>query len=590
MKETASLKLPHGYFKSLEKQKSFLEDLQTKLGIKELDGWYSMNGTDLISIGGARLLDIYGGSLSRLLAAVYSEHPWDLSRFSSKPHGYWKSMENQQRFMNELSLKLHLPDLDGWYSVPLKKISSAGGGTLLNVYGGSLFRLLSTVFPNHSWDSSKFAPNPQKYLKSLENQKEYMEKLGKKLGVTKLDGWYSVNSHTLLSHGAGKILDIYGGSLSKLVTAIYPKHNWNISNFISKNPPGYWTAMENQRRFMDDLGDKIGVKVLDDWYSKSTNELIANRAGALLGIYGNSLSKLLTAVYPNHSWEISKFSKKPQNYWQSLENQKRFMDELGQKIGVSSEEELEKWYGYTYELLDQNGGRGLSARYKNLPELLATIYPNFSWQLWRFAGQLRNALQNESEFEKLFSYLEKALDIRQPEDWYRVTTDQLTALKVSSFSKSTEGGLVELLARRYPTVKWDAESFFGRGYRRATQRWLAVMLGDLFPSETILYDHFHRGGGEVVFQLDVYIPELRLAFEYQGAQHYEQLPVYGELDDRVARDVDKAKMCQAQGVTLIAVPYWWNKKRPALLAAILAERPDLFDTGRLAPFLEEARR
>ena len=413
-----------------------------------------------------------------------------------------------------------------------------------------------------------------------------MDELGETLGIRQLDEWYSKPVTEVIPLGdVDSLLKTYNYSLSKLLMAVYPEHSWDLSRFAIK-PRQYWSSLENQRAFMDEMGDKLGLKDLDGWYAITVANVIPLGAKSILNLYNSSLSKLLMSIYPNHHWDISKFSSRPRNYWSSLEKQKLFVDELGKKIGVNSEADMDKWYEISVEFFQKNGGYGLLIYHKkSLPKLLAAIYPNYNWQLWRFQGKMSEVLASEEEKEKLFAHLEKALEIRQAEDWYRVTTDQLAALKVPLFYKSIEGGLVMLLSKRYPNVKWDEEAFLGRGYRRATQRWLATMLSDLLHSEEMLVDDSHP---ELKCQLDVYFPHLNLAFEYQGAQHYEQIGVYGDVSDRMARDETKAARCLSKGISLITVPFWWNKKRPALLTAILAERPDLF-TNRLAPFLKEAR-
>jgi len=64
-------------------------------------------------------------------------------------------------------------------------------------------------------------------------------------------------------------------------------------------------------------------------------------------------------------------------------------------------------------------------------------------------------------------------------------------------------------------------------------------------------------------QLDGYNENKKIAFEYQGLQHYELCFVnrYSEerLKDIQKRDLFKEEICQQQGVVLIAVPYWISK-------------------------------
>ncbi|MDT5061493.1 MAG: hypothetical protein QOH63_1952 [Acidobacteriota bacterium] len=58
-------------------------------------------------------------------------------------------------------------------------------------------------------------------------------------------------------------------------------------------------------------------------------------------------------------------------------------------------------------------------------------------------------------------------------------------------------------------------------------------------------------------ELDFYLPELRIAFEIQGAQHYRYVPHFHRTTfafrDQVRRDACKRKLCVEQRITLFEV-------------------------------------
>lgn len=61
-------------------------------------------------------------------------------------------------------------------------------------------------------------------------------------------------------------------------------------------------------------------------------------------------------------------------------------------------------------------------------------------------------------------------------------------------------------------------------------------------------------------ELDMYNPELRLACEYNGRQHYEYVPfLHGNsranFQNQMYRDKEKRALCDKHGIHLIVVPY-----------------------------------
>ncbi len=66
-------------------------------------------------------------------------------------------------------------------------------------------------------------------------------------------------------------------------------------------------------------------------------------------------------------------------------------------------------------------------------------------------------------------------------------------------------------------------------------------------------------GGSHNLELDCYCPELRLAIEYNGSQHYKYIPYFHKTRDAFTnqkyRDELKRRMCRDNGITLIEVPY-----------------------------------
>lgn len=79
-------------------------------------------------------------------------------------------------------------------------------------------------------------------------------------------------------------------------------------------------------------------------------------------------------------------------------------------------------------------------------------------------------------------------------------------------------GLAELLPRAFPEYLWESQLFSLR-IKKSSQRQLFVLLLDMFPETKIMEDFLHpdlQFSSSMPMELDLWIPEKNLAFEYQG--------------------------------------------------------------------------
>jgi hypothetical protein len=167
--------IPHGFWDSLQKQREFLEWLRQKLGIRQLDEWYNVSPVIVVENGGGDLLWRYK-SLNFLLQSVYSEHHWNFNTEQSF------SDKQETQFMQSLGQKLGYRQLEDWYDVTRQDFSKNGGNFLLSKYGNSFPRLLQTFYPLYNWKSWKFCHLPHIFWILPENQREFLDFVGMKLG------------------------------------------------------------------------------------------------------------------------------------------------------------------------------------------------------------------------------------------------------------------------------------------------------------------------------------------------------------------------------------------------------------------------
>jgi hypothetical protein len=74
------------------------------------------------------------------------------------------------------------------------------------------------------------------------------------------------------------ILRKYNSSLIKALLNIYPDYPWHPWKFESPAPKGFWTDIQNQKKYFDWLGEQLGVKTMDDWYNVKYSSIVATGA------------------------------------------------------------------------------------------------------------------------------------------------------------------------------------------------------------------------------------------------------------------------------------------------------------------------
>jgi len=106
------------------------------------------------------------------------------------------------------------------------------------MFGGSIFKMLKTTFPEHDWKPWCMQKTPRNYWNKLAddffrgdpNAKEevmaYLEELADEYNVKSLSDWEHVATH-LGSHKHLYRLAHFG-SLGNLLRTLYPTHNWQI--------------------------------------------------------------------------------------------------------------------------------------------------------------------------------------------------------------------------------------------------------------------------------------------------------------------------------------------------------------------------
>lgn len=99
------------------------------------------------------------------------------------------------------------------------------------------------------------------------------------------------------------------------------------------------------------------------------------------------------------------------------------------------------------------------------------------------------------------------------------------------------------------------------GYKHIGEGWISEgilydIIKRLYPKEDII--RHHRPTWLDRLELDIFLPNKKLAFEYQGIQHYQPIKHWGgeeQLKVRIEHDLRKKRLCKERGITLICIDY-----------------------------------
>jgi len=287
-------------------------------------------------------------------------------------------------------------------------------------------------------------------------------------------------------------------------------------------PRGFWASRANRLRMLAKLEAAFGVDTITDWKKVAASDvrLVKNGAG-FLQHYNGSILAALRDLRANcfHAMDYTDADQR----WLAAKVEKPVP-------------------GSTSRML----------------EFLCR--PQVDVQAWSEPKFLRSYLD----------YLAPRLGVRQRREWSRVS-NKLLARQPGGNSLIRHVGLLPALEAAYPEEDWQ-EMRLQLATKKASQWNLAHVARRLFPTATVEEEHSLGVDG---MQLDVYVAEHRLAFEYQGRQHYEETGIMGPLQAIQERDHRKAALAEVRGIRLVHVPYWWDDKLESLAGLVQQRCPGL---------------
>lgn len=161
-------------------QRQFLEEVEARYGITEMEHWQRVTVADIVQEGGSGMLR-HHKSFFDALASVLADREqhwgkWCPSRARPLLHpGYWEKPERRRAFLDGLKERYHITGPEGWQEITADRIRENGGRRLLDRYkrdpeGGQVLQLLRDTYPEQEWCSTKSRTRlPKGYWDDPEN-------------------------------------------------------------------------------------------------------------------------------------------------------------------------------------------------------------------------------------------------------------------------------------------------------------------------------------------------------------------------------------------------------------------------------------
>ena len=100
-----------------------------------------------------------------------------------------------------------------------------------------------------------------------------------------------------------------------------------------------------------------------------------------------------------------------------------------------------------------------------------------------------------------------------------------------------------------------------------------IEVREWLENHNITYKRQHRFADLKKYPYDFYLPDFNLLIEYNGIQHYEEVPYFhrspSSFDGQLTRDRIKKEYAEKNGIKLLVIPYWEFKNIDKILSVKL---------------------
>ena len=420
----------------------------------------------------------------------------------------------------------------------------------------SNWKLKEGVFENYA------KRKPKGFWERKETHRYALQWICKKLNWEFPYGLYGLKKDHLHQFNLDGLGNYYSISPINIVTSVLNDFDWRIWKF-QMVPMGFWENKKNKLEYLFWLENKIGIKKPDGWYTVGLNDFYDNYGRTLVITYfDGSIYSVADYLYPDFKFDPWKFKRTPTGELNlySITDVKEMIVKIAYSIGYKYPEDY-----FKLSLKDDLKSIKLgNFNVDSVGKLFNLLFNENIFYDWKFTKTPNKYWESKSNIISYTKWLYNVLEMESLEDWYDVNNNIIKSFFGGGLLGNGLGkglNIYDILILTYPFYEWDPTKLDKKNF--SSQKRLFKVLKKIFPKNEIHYNKRHKNiinpKTNHPSELDCFIPEINLAFEFQRIQHNEKHRFFHSdkgkksFDELKFRDDYKKKRCKDLGITLIEI-------------------------------------
>jgi very-short-patch-repair endonuclease len=394
---------------------------------------------------------------------------------------------------------------------------------------------------------------PTGHWDNFSNHIQFRNYMAAKLEIMTPDDWYGVSTNTIRKMGGNGLLNSkYSGQTLKFLAAVLPEITWYP--WLFKTPlKTTWKTPSTHKLFLDWLGNRLGFTTRRDYYKITMRTIIDNNGAGILVYYNTSPVQLVTTLLSppegDDEWYPWLFDgDAPNKYWCSIENQRKYADWLFKRLGFTK---MEDWYTVSQNTFRNNYGSGLVLNPRTYKSshiaFLSSVYPDYTFHPWLFQQTTQGYWKHIENRKRAIKWLGEQCGFTTADDWYRITTEDIRRNSLGGLlAHYYKDSMARMIVELNPELSLDITKFI---VHKTEAKLMAYLNARKIRYNTQYKIHPGRKNGW--FKMDIYLPDLNICIELDGAQHFRQVRKWLDPGLQKRRDVFKMMCLKEKGLQCI---------------------------------------